>query len=180
MVSSEPVVSKYDVMEIKDMITAHVAYTNSEKGKEILNDLANIYRSLRKSFHTITRKCSRRFPKWKEKVLAQSRHRLKHFTKLKEDRRRALWGKPTGFLEYERKESVGEAPLKRIKHFNEFHIPLSREEQQKQGARCMDCGVPFCQSGKVLLNGMASGCPLNNLVPEWNDLIYTGNWNRHT
>ena len=85
-------------------------------------------------------------------------------------------GKPTGFLEYERKESVGEAPLKRIKHFNEFHIPLSREEQQKQGARCMDCGVPFCQSGKVLLNGMASGCPLNNLVPEWNDLIYTGNW----
>ena len=85
-------------------------------------------------------------------------------------------GKPTGFLDYEREDARAESPKERIKHFNEFHIPLSREEQQKQGARCMDCGVPFCQSGKVLLNGMASGCPLNNLVPEWNDLIYTGNW----
>ena len=85
-------------------------------------------------------------------------------------------GKPTGFLDYEREDARAESPKERIKHFNEFHIPLSREEQQKRGARCMDCGVPFCQSGKVLLNGMASGCPLNNLVPEWNDLIYTGNW----
>lgn len=85
-------------------------------------------------------------------------------------------GKPTGFLDYEREDARAESPKERIKHFNEFHIPLSREEQQKQGARCMDCGVPFCQSGKVLLKGMASGCPLNNLVPEWNDLIYTGNW----
>ena len=83
-------------------------------------------------------------------------------------------GKPTGFLDYEREDARAESPKERIKHFNEFHIPLSREEQQKQGARCMDCGVPFCQSGKVLLNGMASGCPLNNLVPEWNDLLYHG------
>ena len=53
-------------------------------------------------------------------------------------------GKPTGFLEYERKNAKAEAPLERIKHFNEFHTPLSHEEQQKQGARCMACGVPFC------------------------------------
>ncbi|MDD3185588.1 MAG: glutamate synthase subunit beta [Anaerostipes sp.] len=84
-------------------------------------------------------------------------------------------GKPTGFLDYEREDAVAESPKQRIKHFNEFHTPLSKEEQQKQGARCMDCGVPFCQSG-LMLAGMASGCPLNNLVPEWNDLIYTGNW----
>ncbi|MDD4369545.1 MAG: glutamate synthase subunit beta [Anaerostipes sp.] len=84
-------------------------------------------------------------------------------------------GKPTGFLDYEREDAVAESPKQRIKHFNEFHTPLSKEEQQKQGARCMDCGVPFCQSG-LMLGGMASGCPLNNLVPEWNDLIYTGNW----
>ena len=84
-------------------------------------------------------------------------------------------GKPTGFLEYERRVSEEIAPLERIKNFNEFHIPLPLEKQQLQGARCMACGVPFCQSGK-LLAGMASGCPLHNLVPEWNDLIYNGNW----
>lgn len=84
-------------------------------------------------------------------------------------------GKPTGFLEYERRVSEEIAPLERIKNFNEFHIPLPLEKQQLQGARCMACGVPFCQYGKML-NGMASGCPLNNLCPEWNDLVYTGNW----
>ncbi|MDD3252230.1 MAG: glutamate synthase subunit beta [Lachnospiraceae bacterium] len=86
-------------------------------------------------------------------------------------------GKPTGFLEYDRITSEAEAPLERIKNFNEFHTPLSEEQQKKQGARCMECGVPFCQSGMVL-NGMVSGCPLNNLVPEWNDLVYIGNWSQ--
>lgn len=62
-----------------------------------------------------------------------------------------------------------------IKNFKEFHIPLSMEKQQIQGARCMNCGVPFCQSGMTIM-GKTSGCPLHNLVPEWNDLVYTGNW----
>ena len=84
-------------------------------------------------------------------------------------------GKPTGFLDYERKVSKDVGPKQRIKNFNEFHEHLSMEEQQLQGARCMDCGVPFCQSGMTLA-GMTSGCPLHNLVPEWNDLVYTGNW----
>ena len=70
-------------------------------------------------------------------------------------------GKPTGFMEYQREEAPAE--------------PLSREEQQKQGARCMECGVPFCQSG-MMLGGMISGCPLNNLIPEWNDLVFRGAW----
>lgn len=86
-------------------------------------------------------------------------------------------GKPTGFLDYERKTSAAEQPRERIKHFNEFHEHLPMEEQQKQGARCMECGVPFCQSGMTIA-GMTSGCPLHNLVPEWNDLVYTGNWER--
>lgn len=86
-------------------------------------------------------------------------------------------GKPTGFLDYERKTSAAEPPRERIKHFNEFHEHLPMEEQQKQGARCMECGVPFCQSGMTIA-GMTSGCPLHNLVPEWNDLVYTGNWER--
>lgn len=84
-------------------------------------------------------------------------------------------GKPTGFLEYDREVSKAVKPHERIKNFNEFHTPLSRDHQQEQAARCMECGVPFCQSGMTLM-GMTSGCPLHNLVPEWNDLVYTGNW----
>ncbi len=83
-------------------------------------------------------------------------------------------GKPTGFMEFSRTETKAEAPKDRVKHFNEFHQPLSMEERKCQGARCMECGVPFCQSG-MLISGMASGCPLNNLIPEWNDLLYRGN-----
>lgn len=84
-------------------------------------------------------------------------------------------GKPTGFIDYERQDKTAEPPKERIRHFREFHTSLSKEEQEIQGARCMACGVPFCQSGQML-NGMASGCPLHNLVPEWNDLIFNGNW----
>ena len=82
-------------------------------------------------------------------------------------------GKPTGFLDYQRQGNPSQAPLERIRHFDEFHPPLDREERRRQGGRCMACGVPFCQSGAVL-NGMVSGCPLHNLVPEWNDLLWRG------
>ena len=82
-------------------------------------------------------------------------------------------GKATGFLEYTRVETTAKEPLERIKDFNDFHIPLSEEQRCEQAARCMDCGVPFCQNGKMLC-GMISGCPLNNLIPEWNDLLYHG------
>lgn len=78
-------------------------------------------------------------------------------------------------MDYERKTGAVLAPKDRIKDFHEFHTPLTREEQQKQGARCMECGVPFCQAG-MMIEGMASGCPLHNLIPEWNDLVYSGNW----
>lgn len=84
-------------------------------------------------------------------------------------------GKPTGFLEYDRKDAKHEEPLERIRHFREFKKPLSLEEQKLQGARCMECGVPFCQWGNMIA-GMASGCPLHNLVPETNDLVYRGKW----
>ena len=84
-------------------------------------------------------------------------------------------GKPTGFMDYNRQTAEAVAPKERIRNFNEFHTPLSQEQQQKQGARCMACGVPFCQAGMEIM-GMTSGCPLHNLVPEWNDLVYTGNW----
>lgn len=67
------------------------------------------------------------------------------------------------------------APLERIQNFQEFHTSLPKEKQQVLGAGCMSCGIPFCQAGRMI-SGMASGCPLNNLCPEWNDLVYMGNW----
>ena len=86
-------------------------------------------------------------------------------------------GKPTGFLEYAREVGPAVPPLERIENFSEFHAPLPLARQQRQAARCMDCGVPFCQAGE-LIGGMVSGCPLRNLCPEWNDLVYLGNWKK--
>ena len=84
-------------------------------------------------------------------------------------------GKPTGFIEYLRELPVDRAPLERIGDWEEFHPHLEEKRLRHQGARCMDCGVPFCHTGK-LISGMASGCPINNVIPEWNDLVYRGLW----
>jgi len=84
-------------------------------------------------------------------------------------------GKPTGFIEYLRELPADRLPAGRIADWKEFHLHLSEAALRKQGARCMDCGTPFCHTG-VLLSGMASGCPIHNLIPEWNDLIYRGLW----
>ena len=85
-------------------------------------------------------------------------------------------GKIDGFLLYDREDNAIVSPLERIQNFNEFHIPMNEEERRKQGARCMNCGVPYCQSA-LKLKGMVTGCPLHNLIPEWNDEIYKGNPN---
>jgi glutamate synthase (NADPH) small chain len=84
-------------------------------------------------------------------------------------------GKPTGFIEYLRELPVDRKAHERIRDWNEFHEHMDEKKLQEQGARCMDCGVPFCHTG-TLFSGMASGCPINNLIPEWNDLIYRGLW----
>ncbi len=84
-------------------------------------------------------------------------------------------GKPTGFMEYKRELPQDRPPKERIADWGEFHLHMDEEKMRLQGARCMDCGVPFCHSG-ILLAGMASGCPINNLIPEWNDLVYRGLW----
>ncbi len=84
-------------------------------------------------------------------------------------------GKPTGFIEYLRELPVDRAPTERTKDWKEFHSHMEEKKLRNQGARCMNCGVPFCHTGK-LISGMAAGCPINNLIPEWNDLIYRGLW----
>jgi glutamate synthase (NADPH) small chain len=75
-------------------------------------------------------------------------------------------GKVTGFMELERLEEGYEAPQARLKHWKEFVLHLDDKAASQQGARCMDCGIPFCQNG----------CPVNNIIPDWNDLVYRGNW----
>lgn len=84
-------------------------------------------------------------------------------------------GKATGFLEFERKDAPIVSAMERIESFDEFHTSLSLKESSRQGGRCMDCGVPFCQAG-TMIAGMVSGCPLHNLIPETNDLVYKGNY----
>jgi len=84
-------------------------------------------------------------------------------------------GKPTGFIDYLRELPLDRQALQRLKDWDEFHLPFEDRKLQEQAARCMDCGTPFCHSGS-LINGMASGCPINNLIPEWNDLVYRGLW----
>ena len=84
-------------------------------------------------------------------------------------------GKPTGFMEYARELPHDRSPKERTSDWKEFHEHFAEEKLRTQGARCMDCGIPFCHTG-TLISGMASGCPVNNLIPEWNDLIYRGLW----
>jgi glutamate synthase (NADPH/NADH) small chain len=84
-------------------------------------------------------------------------------------------GKPTGFMEFDRELPGDRSPIERVNDWQEFHDHLPVVKLQEQGGRCMDCGIPFCHSG-TLMSGMASGCPINNLIPEWNDLVYRGLW----
>ena len=84
-------------------------------------------------------------------------------------------GKPTGFLDFQREALKHRPPWERVSDWDEFYLPMSEDGLSEQGARCMDCGIPFCHTGMTLA-GMASGCPINNLIPEWNDLVYNGQW----
>ncbi|MBK3496148.1 glutamate synthase subunit beta [Viridibacillus sp. YIM B01967] len=84
-------------------------------------------------------------------------------------------GKPTGFMEYNREKTKEQLPLERIKNWKEYASRLTDEALQIQGARCMDCGTPFCHMG-IEIRGTAAGCPINNVIPEWNDLVYRGKW----
>lgn len=84
-------------------------------------------------------------------------------------------GKNAGFMEYERRDNTAEAPETRISHWQEFHSPLPVKERVEQGGRCMNCGVPFCQSG-CSYGGEVFGCPLHNLIPEWNDMVWNQNF----
>ncbi|GAB6990049.1 glutamate synthase subunit beta [Paenibacillus pini] len=82
---------------------------------------------------------------------------------------------PTGFMEYSRQLPVDRDPTERLKDWEEFHKHMSEEELRTQGSRCMDCGTPYCHTG-IDMDGGTSGCPVNNLIPEWNNLIYRGLW----
>ncbi|MGC8991102.1 MAG: glutamate synthase subunit beta, partial [Verrucomicrobiia bacterium] len=84
-------------------------------------------------------------------------------------------GKPTGFIEYKRQTPRDRPAAERVGDWDEFHLPMPEADLREQAARCMDCGTPFCHAG-IMLKGMACGCPIWNLIPEWNDLVYRGLW----
>jgi glutamate synthase (NADPH/NADH) small chain len=84
-------------------------------------------------------------------------------------------GKPTGFMEFDREPAHVRPPLERVKDWSETHPDYEEKTLRDQGARCMDCGIPYCHTG-ALVNGMAMGCPIHNLIPEWNDLVFRGQW----
>ncbi len=84
-------------------------------------------------------------------------------------------GKPTGFIEFDRMDESRRDPTARVGDWNEFLVQIDEKDLQTQGARCMDCGVPFCHTGQTI-DRLATGCPVNNLIPEWNDLVYHGKW----
>lgn len=84
-------------------------------------------------------------------------------------------GKATGFIEYVREEEGKRKPLSRLDDWKEYTSPFSDDALARQGARCMDCGTPFCHMG-MEWNGLTSGCPIHNVIPEWNDLVYRGRW----
>ena len=84
-------------------------------------------------------------------------------------------GKPTGFMEFDRVDDGKRDAIERVGDFNEFLVQIGDDKLQNQGARCMDCGVPFCHTGE-LIGRLATGCPVNNLIPEWNHLVYQGKW----
>lgn len=83
--------------------------------------------------------------------------------------------KPTGFMEFSRELPDDRPIAERIRDWQPIHLHLTEEKLTNQAARCMDCGIPFCHKGRVI-NRMNSGCPINNLIPEWNDLVYRGLW----
>src|SRR4029078_6806593 len=86
-----------------------------------------------------------------------------------------LMGKVTGFLEYEREDRDYLPVEERIRNFKEFVLPLPEKDIREQAARCMNCGVPYCHGTNTITN-MPTGCPVNNQIPDWNDLVYSGNW----
>ena len=177
MVNIERVTSKFEINELKEMIEEHVAYTNSESGKEILDHFTDYLPKFKKIIPIDYEKMLSTIVQMEEQGMSSEQAKLKHFTQLKkeEDEGRTTWENQQDLWNMKDRISRQSHQKERIKHFREFHTPLSKEEQERQGARCMACGVPFCQAGQMIM-GMASGCPLHNLVPEWNDLIYHGNW----
>ena len=161
-----------DVAQLKGLIEEHVAWTDSKLGKKILKNFDTCLPHFKKIVPHDYAKMLDSIAEFEAEGMSREEAQIDGILCQHEKLTGgAIMGKSTGFLEYERVENAGQEPLERIKTYREFHTPLSDEERRKQGARCMDCGVPFCQAGKPIF-GMVSGCPLNNLCPEWNDMVY--------
>ena len=142
-----------DEASLKRLIERHARYTGSAQAKKILERWSELPRAS-------SSRCSRTSTGARSASLPPSTSACAQ--------RRPAMGKITGFLEYERLEEPHEEPQARKKHYHEFYLRLADEDAKIQGARCMDCGIPFCMQG----------CPVNNIIPDFNDLVYRQDWQR--
>jgi hypothetical protein len=153
--------TRFDAIRLKQLIKKHLHYTNSDVARRILDDWANLLPKFVKVMPVDYRNAL-------EQMQSSRAGRRASPSRIPPSSRRRLptVGKPTGFMEYERVELAYEPAADRVVHYNEFALPLSDAEIGVQGARCMDCGIPYCHQG----------CPVNNIIPDWNDLVYRQDW----
>jgi glutamate synthase (NADPH/NADH) small chain len=173
-VRSETITDYRDRDELRELIEEHVAATGSPRGKEILENFDAYVPGFKKIVPRGYDRMLKAIESFEEQGMPASRRSWKPSRCAPSIRGERKMGKPTGFLEYDRADE----PCRRrwsacgTGTNSTLRFPTSVREQQ--GARCMNCGVPFCQAG-LLINGKAFGCPLHNLIPEWNDMIMMGN-----
>jgi glutamate synthase (NADPH/NADH) len=179
MVELSKLTEALEIAEVRGMIDRHARYTNSTRAQHILKlwddmvpkfvkvmpkDYKNMLESIDRARNRVTRR-----GRIVESI--SGKHASVGEIIRREFETQKSMGKPTGFMEFKRELPDHRAAC----DWNEFHEHMPELKLKQQGARCMDCGVPFCHTGK-LVAGMASGCPINNLIPEWNDLVYRGLW----
>ena len=176
MIAIEKVENKYDIQELRAMIEEHVENTGSARGKEILADFDAYLQKFKKIIPHDYKKMIALASKWEERGMSSEQAQMEAFNEsfqMKEVRYRNN-GKTNRIFRLRKKNTKAETPLQRIRHFHEFKTSLPVKDNRNR-ATLHGLRLPFCQNGS-LLAGMTSGCPLHNLVPETNDLIYRGNW----
>ena len=172
-----------DIDEIKRMIQSHASATKSERAWKILalwdseahKFIKVMPKDYRRMVDAIEHAEKRRPDRGKRNHGCFRRKQERYGADQRELRDISEMGKPTGFIEFQRELPGDRSPLERVHDWREFHEQFPAQKLEAQASRCMDCGIPFCHTG-TLINGMASGCPINNLIPEWNDLVYRGLW----
>ncbi len=198
MVSLEKLVDPEEIEDVRKMVQRHGDYTKSERAWKVLalwdqmtpkfvkvmpKDYKRVLDAIKRAKEAgLSGEEAINGPSNRTRATSRALAAINHAdarTQISSPSARSLtnnvMGKPTGFLDFKRELPSDRDAKARVGDWQEFHHHMPEQKLRDQGARCMDCGIPFCHTGS-LLGGMASGCPINNLIPEWNDLVYRGLW----